>query len=75
MTNSKIEGLRKFSYRIHHCLKCLMGAKAQNPQVRGGNNFDRLNVMVLFRLVFHLDEVYNVVNKSMSQGKGRFSVN
>jgi hypothetical protein len=52
-----------------------MGAKAQNPQVRGGNNFDRLNVMVLFRLVFHLDEVYKVVNKSMSQGKGRFSVN
>lgn len=33
MTKSKIEGPRKYSYRITYCLECLMVARSQNPQI------------------------------------------
>lgn len=51
-----------------HCLKSLLGARAWNPQVRCGSNFDILYVMARLKLAFHSEEMYKLVDKNMEAG-------
>lgn len=64
MTDSKIEGLRKYIHRILHCLKSFLGVSVWNSQVRYGNNFDILYVMANLGLAVHLDGLQKIGDKN-----------